>query len=253
MEIPERVSGIGQTRGALTMNHILVVEDEDHLAQGIRFNLEAEGYRVSVAPEGAAALHIFEQADPPVDLVILDLMLPGMSGYDVCLQLRQRGSDVPVLMLSARTLAEDRTRGFDTGADQYLTKPFDLEELLSRVKRLLERHHRRERRGPNQPEHFRFGQVDVNFHSFSVKVNGKSVPITPLELKLLRYFAENEGRVISRSELLENVWDVPGNLRTRAVDQFVRRLRKLCEPDPSTPRHFLTLRDAGYRFVAQPE
>src|SRR3954447_5856203 len=123
--------------------HILIVEDERHLAMGIKFNLEAEGFSVTVAGDGPAALKLMEEGDPEVDLIVLDIMLPGMSGYAVCEALRDQGSDVPILILSARTLAEDRTRGFDVGANQYLSKPFDLEELLSRVKNLLTHHNRR--------------------------------------------------------------------------------------------------------------
>jgi two-component system OmpR family response regulator len=238
------------------MAHILVVEDEEHLARGIKFNLEAEGYQVSTATNGHAALERIEARQPRVDLVILDLMLPGMSGYTVCERLRARGEDVPVLMLSARTLPEDRTRGFDVGTDQYLTKPFELDELMSRVKSLLTRNgHRALRRMPlaETLRTFRFNDALINFETFQVTVGGRPVRLTQLEMKLLEYFARHEGRVISRRELLENVWNMPGYINTRAPDQFIRRLRKTFEPDPSKPRFFLTLRDAGYRFVAQPE
>src|SRR5690606_37257329 len=131
-----------------------------------------------------------------------------------------------------------------------LTKPFDLDELLSRVKRLLQRYKQHKPTKEEIARPYRFGDVEVDFEAFTLKVRGQLVQMTPLEMKLLRYFIQHEGRVISRHELLENVWELPGNLRTRAVDQFLRRLRKVCEPDPSAPRHFLTLRDAGYRFVA---
>jgi two-component system OmpR family response regulator len=237
----------------VTVKHILVVEDESHLANGIRYNLEAEGYRVATVGDGPGAIRFIEQNRGGVDLVVLDIMLPGMSGYAVCEALRAADQIMPVLILSARTLAEDRTRGFDVGADQYLTKPFDLDEFLSRVKGLLSLYDRRVHRVPlaaAEMTTYAFGDVKVNFERHEVAVAGKPVRMTQLELKLLRYFVENEGRIISRRELLENVWDLPGNLNTRAPDQFIRRLRKVLEPDPARPRHFLTLRDTGYRFVA---
>jgi len=238
-----------------TNEHILVVEDEEHLATGIKYNLIAEGYRVTTVGDGPAAMKILHDNPEGVDLVILDLMLPGMSGYAVCEALRAFDMDTPVLILTARTLTEDRTRGFDVGADQYLTKPFDLDEFLSRVKGLLALYDRRLDRAPqNVPATacFAFGNVAIDFEKCSVTVGGEPVRMTQLEMKLLKYFVENEGRIIPRRELLEHVWGVPGNLITRAPDQFIRRLRKALEPDPAQPRHFLTLRDAGYRFVASP-
>ena len=235
-------------------NHILVVEDEEHLATGIRYNLEAEDYRVTTVGDGPSALRVVEKDPGGVDLIILDLMLPGMSGYAVCEALRDAGHDTPVLILSARTLAEDRARGFDVGADQYMMKPFDLEEFLSRVKKLL-----RLRRGrahgvpaPSAPSRsFEFADAKIDFDSFEVTVSGEPVRMTQLEIKLLRYFVEHQGRVISRHELLENVWGMQGTMATRAPDQFIRRLRKTFEPDPARPRHFLTVRDAGSRFVPE--
>jgi len=236
--------------------HILVVEDEPHLAVGIRYNLEAEGYRVTVVGDGLKALKLIEENPPDVDLIVLDLMLPGMSGYAVCESIRSAGNDVPIMILSARTLSEDRTRGFDVGANQYLSKPFELEELISRVRNLLTHQKRRADGSPHsasgkQPDDtFEFGQAKVNFTTFEVRVRNEPVQMTSLEMRLLRYFIENEGRVISRGELLENVWNMPKFMHTRAPDQFLRRLRKVFEPDPAEPQHFLTIRDAGYRFVA---
>jgi two-component system alkaline phosphatase synthesis response regulator PhoP len=235
--------------------NILVVEDEQHLANGIKYNLEEEGYDVATAGDGPTALRLVEESAEGFDLVILDLMLPGMSGYAVCDNLRAAGNDLPVLMLSARTLAEDRTRGFDVGADQYLMKPFDLDELLSRVRNLLARHNRRGERPAarsGEAAAYSFGQAHINFDTYEVTVNGRKVKLTPLEMKLLRYFIDHQGRVIPREELLEQVWEMPGHLYTRAPDQFIRRLRKTFEQDPAQPQHFLTIRDAGYRFVANP-
>lgn len=236
--------------------HILVVEDEQHLATGIKYNLCAEGYRVTAAGDGPAALRLIEADPEAVDLVILDLMLPGMSGYAVCEALRNIDRDLPVLILSARTLSEDRTRGFDVGANQYMTKPFDLDEFLSRVRNLLNYQSRAAKRQGRQASGittFAFGDARINFDTFQVTVGGEPVRMTQLEMTLLRYFIENQGRVIPRRELLEKVWDMPGDLNTRAPDQFIRRLRKTFEPDPARPRHFLTIRDAGYRFVAEGE
>jgi len=236
--------------------HILVVEDEEHLATGIKYNLDAEGYRVSTVGDGPSALKLLEENPDDVELVILDLMLPGMSGYAVCEALRAADRDIPVLILSARTLTEDRTRGFDVGANQYMTKPFDLDEFLSRVKNLLGFHSRRAERRSVQSgpvRSFEFADALINFETFQVTAGGQPVRMTQLEMKLLRYFVQNQGRVISRGELLENVWGMPGTMNTRAPDQIIRRLRKTFEPDPANPRHFLTIRDAGYRFVAEPE
>ena len=181
-------------------------------------------------------------------------MLPGMSGYAVCEALRTNANDIPILILSARTLAEDRTRGFIVGADQYMTKPFDLDEFLSRVRGLLTMYAlRAEGRSVSGPmvSTLEFGRAVVDFDVHEVTVAGEPVHMTPLELKLLRYFAGNEGRVIPRSELLEQVWDAPGNLKTRAPDQFIRRLRKIFEEEPAEPVYFLTVREIGYRFVSE--
>lgn len=238
-----------------SLKHILIVEDERHLAVGIQYNLEAEGYHVTPVGDGPSALKIIEENDTDVDLVILDLMLPGMSGYAVCEEIRNMGCDVPILILSARTLSEDRTRGFDVGANQYLTKPFDLDELLSRVKNLLThfaRRHQVVRPTTKNLDQFEFGEAKINFPLCEVTIAGKSVDLTKREWELLRYFVENEGRLISKQEILENIWSMPGHIQTRAPDQFILRLRKTFERDHTHPQHFLTIRDMGYRFVAKP-
>jgi two-component system alkaline phosphatase synthesis response regulator PhoP len=234
--------------------NILVVEDERHLAVGIKYNLEAEGYRVNTAADGPTALRLLEEE--AFDLVVLDIMLPGMSGYAVCKSIRDQGSDVPVLILSARTLSEDRTRGFDVGANQYLSKPFDLDELLSRVRNLLNHHPRRHQRtAPPAAELsiFEFGTARINFSKYELTIAGKPHQLTKREWELLSFFVLNEGRLIPRQEILETVWQMPGHINTRAPDQFLVRLRKLFEADPANPRHFLTIRDLGYRFVSSPE
>ena len=239
------------------MSHILVVEDEQHLAEGLKFNLDAEGYRVTVVGDGPKAIDAVAKSEPPVDLVILDLMLPGMSGYAVCQSLREQGDRVPVLMLTARKLPEDRVRGFDVGTDQYMEKPFDLDELLSRCRNLLARgrppEQSAERSSKLVGSKFAFGDAEVDFDSFQVTVSGRRIRLTTTEMKLLQYFVENEGSVVTRSELLEHVWGFSTTPTTRTVDNFIRNLRKYFEADPANPRHFLTVRAAGYRFVAEGE
>jgi two-component system OmpR family response regulator len=239
--------------------HILLVEDEQHLAVGIEFNLEAEGYDVVRVGDGPSALRYITDHSGQVDLVVLDIMLPGMSGYEVCQTLRASGETLPILVLSARTLSEDRTRGFDVGADQYMTKPFELDELLSRVKNLLaKRIIRSADANSHQPgrsrslgKMFTIGKATVNFDTFEVKsIDKPTRRLTQMQIRLLQYFIEHEGRVIPRGELLEKIWRMPARLQTRRLDQFMRKLRIMFEEDPTNPRHFLTVRDAGYRFVA---
>jgi len=241
------------------MPHILVVEDEEHLACGIKFNLEAEGYAVIVAGDGQAALERMGAVAPPIDLVVLDIMLPGMSGYAVCEAIRAAGNDLPVVMLTARTLVEDRIRGFDAGTDVYLQKPFDLEELLSVVRNLLARRSRADRAaapghgGGSSPEAvYRFGTAEVNFDTWEVRVRGEPVRLTSLEMKLFKYLVDHEGKVVPRKELLENVWGLTRAPATRTVDTFMLALRKYFEADPSKPVHFLSVRGTGYRFVGEP-
>jgi len=201
-------------------------------------------------------MRVIEGDEEEVDLVILDIMLPGMSGYAVCEKIRELGSDLPVLILSARTLSEDRTRGFDLGANQYLSKPFDLDELMSRVNNLLThytRRHQAPRPASSKLTTYEFGETKIDFSQYELTVAGKPVQLTKREWELLAFFVENEGRLIPRQEILEQVWQMPGHINTRAPDQFILRLRKIFEADPANPRHFLTIRDLGYRFVARPE
>lgn len=236
--------------------HILVVDDEEHLAIGIKYNLEAEGYRATAVGNGVDALARVNDESDPIDLIVLDLMLPGMSGYEVCEKVRQAGRFMPILMLSARTLSEDRTRGFDVGANQYLVKPFELGELLSRIKNLLIQSGSMAievEKQTSEIEEFSFGNATINFKTYEIRVGDKPVRLTELQIRVLRYFVENEGVVIPRSKLLEEVWNMPGNMNTRAPDQILRQLRKTFEANPSKPVHFLTIRDAGYRFVREPE
>lgn len=236
-------------------HHILVVEDETHLAIGIKYNLEAEGFKVTLAADGPSAAAALDSPEASFDLVVLDIMLPGMSGYAVCEKLRQAGNEVPVLMLSARTLSEDRTRGFEAGADQYLMKPFDLDELLARVNNLLVRYERRRRLdAPTEPgvkSTFSFGKAEVDFDTFEVKVDGRSQRLTHMDMKLLRYFVVNAGRVVSREEILEQVWGYSNLPTTRTIDNFVLKFRRIFEDDPAKPQYFLSVRGAGYRFIPE--
>lgn len=236
---------------------ILIVEDEQALATGLRFNFEQEGYEVSLAGDGTTALTLFNNAAPPFDIVTLDLMLPGMSGYEVCREIRDRDGTVPILVLSARTLSEDRTTAFDCGADQYLSKPFALPELLSRVRNLTNR-----RRGKSStdvevqkvPEVFSFGNgITANFNRFELRIRDETHTLTTMEMQLLRYFVEHEDRVLSRRQIMNDVWSESAALSSRSIDNFVMRLRRLIEPDAQSPRHILSVRGTGYRFVANPE
>lgn len=238
---------------------LLIVEDEIPLANGLKFNFEQEGYDVVLATDGSTAVERFRQADPPFDLVILDLMLPSTSGYDACRSIREVDKDVPVLVLSARRLSNDKAQAFDCGTDQYMTKPFALPELLSRVRNLLERHSsaqtsRSQPSGTDEPlESFDFGRVCIDFRRFELTVDGQTQSLTRKEQELLRYFIQHEDRVLSRAEILENVWGEPSEVTTRSIDNFVMRLRRLIEENPADPRHILSVRGTGYRFVAHPE
>ena len=233
--------------------NILIIEDESHIANGLKLNLEAEGYQTDLAADGQTGLELVQNSDEGYDLIVLDLMLPGMSGYSVCQTLRQQGYLMPILILSARTLPEDRARGFDVGANQYMTKPFDLDEFLARVRNLLRLSSMRPEQMQDETElSFTFGPNTVNFKTFEATgASGETVVLTVLEMKLLRYFIKRQGEIVSREELQKNVWEIPAEMNTRAVDQFIRRLRKYFEPDPANPKYFVTLRNIGYRFTPE--
>lgn len=237
---------------------ILIVEDEQHIGRLVKFNCEAEGYQAVLVGDGRRALEELDPARTPFDLVILDLMLPEMSGYAVLQQMRTRGIQVPVLVLSARTLSEDKIRGFDCGADQYMTKPFELPELISRVRGLIARHAavRGAPQGSASDETtsdvFRFNSAEIDFARHEVTVRGEPRQLTALEMKLLKCFIEHEGKLLSRSELLDLVWGFDATPTTRTVDNFIVRLRQYFETDPAHPRHFISVRGMGYRFLANP-
>lgn len=234
---------------------ILVVEDEDSIARGLKFNFEQEGYNPIVCRDGPTALTHFAGDTSTIDLVILDLMLPGMSGYEICRAIREKSPSVPILVLSARTLSEDRAHAFDVGVDQYVTKPFALPELLSRCRNLLDRNSRIGK-GAAAPSAttagpFRFRNVEVNPRTFEVRVGETVYQLTTMEMQLLRYFLEHPGEVLSRQQILRDVWEHSAEITTRSIDNFVMRLRKYIEIDAANPRHLLSVRGTGYRFVPE--
>ena len=229
---------------------ILIVEDEAHLAAGIRFNLEAEGYDAEVEADGARALSRLAAAAPvpPFDLVILDVMLPGVDGFAVADAMRQAGNFTPVLMLTAKSLAEDVVHGLEAGADDYLAKPFDLSVLLARVRGLLRR--RDWARGdPDALATARVGDAEVDFRAFEVRVKGQTFRLTLLEAMLLKLLVQNAGKIVSKGEILQKVWNLRPDTETRAVDNFVVRLRRYLEADPRAPKLLQTVRGAGYRLM----
>ncbi len=231
------------------MSRILLVEDEDHLAQGLAYNLRNSGYDVEIAGTGEAALEVLERQT--FDLILLDVMLPGISGLEVAETLRKTGHTEPIVIVSAKDRTADAVAGLDAGADDYVTKPFDLDEVLARVRGAL----RRQvwgRTFPNShaPETLEFGRWQIDFQTFlATAPDGEELRLSPKELGILRLFATRPGEVVSRETFLEEVWGLPGSLETRTVDNFIRKLRRALEEHPSRPRHITSVRGAGYRFV----
>jgi len=225
-------------------SRILLVEDEPGLSMTISDLLREEGYEVDTAPDGPRGLD--KALRGGFDLIILDVMLPGKSGFEVCREIRQRGSDVAVLMLTAKTQVVDRVVGLKLGADDYLTKPFDPAELLARCEALLRRVVKENRPSVSR---FEFDGVDVNFESGEVKRNGESISLTAKELQLLRYLVEHRGNVVSREELLQRVWEYQSEVTSRTVDVHVAWLRQKLEANPGHPKHIHTVRGVGYRFA----
>ncbi|MBA2645185.1 MAG: response regulator transcription factor [Pyrinomonadaceae bacterium] len=259
---------------------VLVVEDEKHLADGLRFNLEAEGYRVETVGDGETALAMLLQPGAQnYDAVILDVMLPGKDGFEVASELRHAGQFVPVLMLTARGRPEDVLRGFESGADDYLPKPFELAILIARLRGLLRRrewlHHdtaksqrittdtfseaapaviSNDANTNSENEVFVFDGKTIDFGALELRVHDRTtVRLTLMEAQLLRYLIKRAGRPVSRKAMLEEVWGLHEDTDTRAIDNFIVRLRKYIEDEPSKPKHLLTVRGVGYRFVADPE
>ena len=246
------------------MSHVLIVEDEAHLAKGLQFNLEAEGHSVAVVGDGESALKLLlaEPADgkrADFDAVVLDVMLPGKDGFAVAAELRAAKQFVPLLMLTARGRPEDVLKGFASGADDYLPKPFELPILLARLQGLLRRRDwmRQSTAASATPateyEAFSFHGRTIDFGKLELRVKGNTIQLTLMEAELLRHLIRNQGRVVSRKSILEEVWGLHEDTDTRAIDNFVVRLRRYIEDNPSSPRHLLTVRGVGYRFVPEPE
>ncbi len=263
------------------MSAVLVVEDEQHLADGLRFNLEAEGYTVETIGNGEGALELLLRERKRFSVVVLDVMLPGMDGFTVAAELRRAGQFVPVLMLTARGRPQDVLRGFESGADDYLPKPFELAILLARLRGLLRRSrwlHQdngitapdaapavtvlNERTGLEpeasasaiqSDEVFNFDGKTIDFGALELRVAGRVVRLTLMETELFRYLVKHAGRVVSRKAMLEEVWGLHEDTDTRAIDNFIVRLRKHIEAEPSKPKHLLTVRGVGYRFIAETE
>ena len=233
---------------------IVVVEDEEHLAQGLRFNLEADGYRVLVYGDGESAIEALLQPENPIAAVVLDVMLPGRDGFSVVQELRDRQNYTPVLLLTARSRPEDVLAGFAAGADDYLSKPFDLSILLARLNGLLRRTSWQRDQIPTakldaEPGTFEFANRTIDFTALRLATPSKTVSLTVMEADLLRYLVRHQGEIISRKQLLEEVWHVREDTDTRAIDNFMVRLRRYIEDDPAKPVHLETVRGIGYRFL----
>jgi DNA-binding response OmpR family regulator len=233
-----------------TPARILIVEDEQHLANGLKFNLDAEGYTTEVVDTGEAALErLVGSTRDPYDLVVLDVMLPGKDGFAVVSELRAAQRFVPVLILTARGRPEDVIKGFAAGADDYLPKPTELGILLARIHGLI----RRSSWSRKSVDTYSFAGRTIDFDALEIRVGDRAFPLTLMEANLLRYLIEHEGKAVSRKAMLEDVWSLREDTDTRAIDNFIVRLRRYIETDPSSPRHLLTVRGVGYRFVANPE
>jgi len=230
---------------------VLVVEDERHIAAGLKLNFELEGYDVHVAASGREASGLLVNAGP-FDVIILDVMLPDMDGFALCRRLRDSGDFTPVLMLTARDATDDRVRGLEAGADDYITKPFELAELLARVRSMLRRQTWAQESQGEETSVLHFGQAKVDFERQEARVADEDVKLTRLEFDLLAYLSKNPGKVCSRAELQAEVWQLENYPNTRTVDNFILRLRKQFEPDPSNPRYFVSVRGSGYKFVPDP-
>lgn len=231
--------------------HVLIVEDEEHLAQGLKFNLEAEGYRASIARDGETALEMASSGSD-IDVILLDVMLPGCDGFSVVEQLRERDDRTPVLMLTARGRSEDVLRGFAAGADDYLPKPFDLSILLARLHGLLRRWAWQRRGSGNASAEteapYSFAGRTIDFAALELHVDDRTIRLTVMETDLLRYLVRHQARTVSRKELLEQVWRMREDTDTRAIDNFIVRLRRYIEEDPARPVFLRTVRGIGYRF-----
>ncbi len=243
------------------MSRVFVVEDEMHLAQGLQFNLEAEGHEVKVFETAETAAQMLTNEPQSADVIVLDVMLPGKDGFWLASELRKRENFVPVLMLTARGRPEDVLKGFESGADDYLPKPFDLSILIARINSLLRRTSWMRHATPvgslEKPKNgfadvVSFNGRKIDFGALELTAKKQTTRLTLMEAELLRYLMQNEGRAVSRKQILDEVWGLREDTDTRAIDNFVVRLRRYLEDEPSTPKHLLTVRGVGYRFVSEP-
>jgi DNA-binding response OmpR family regulator len=244
------------------MSRILIVEDEAHLAKGLRFNLEAEGHSVQITGKGEEALDILLRTENDFEALVLDVMLPGKDGFTVARELREAQNYIPLLMLTARGRSEDVLKGFESGADDYLPKPFNLAILLARLESLLRRKSW-QAKSPvpvstatpptESPEIFKFDGKVFDFQSLQLHSGKQTFQLTLMEAELLRYLVRNSGHPVSRKAILHDVWNLHEDTDTRAIDNFIVRLRRYVERDSSKPRHLLTIRGLGYQFVPNPE
>ncbi len=226
------------------MTHILVIEDEPEMQRGLRDNLEFEGYEVEVIGDGKKGLDMLVKKR--FDLVLLDVMLPGMSGFDVCKNARTQGINIPIIMLTAKGEEVDKVLGLEFGADDYITKPFSVRELLARLKAVL-------RRSPSDRKSAQtkiiLGLLEIDFESYTASKKGKSVSLTSKDFDILRYLWQHQKQVISRDDLLTNVWGYDESISSRTVDNFIVKLRKNIENDPSHPKHIITVHGTGYKLI----
>jgi DNA-binding response OmpR family regulator len=245
------------------MSRILVVEDESHLAEGLRFNLEQEGYSVQVVGTGEEGIDRLLKEEEEFDALVLDVMLPGKDGFTVARTLREARNYIPILMLTARARPEDVLQGFESGADDYLPKPFILSIFIARVSSLLRRKtwehgtpklsNKPAARSSDSSDTFKFGDKVADFENLTLQVGHEKVQLTLMEAELLRYLIQNAGHPVSRKAILENVWNLQEDTDTRAIDNFIVRLRKYIEKEPSDPRHLVTVRGLGYKFIPFPD
>jgi DNA-binding response OmpR family regulator len=254
------------------MSRILIVEDETHLAEGLRFNLEAEGHSVHISGKGEEALELLLKNDSDFEALVLDVMLPGKDGFTVARELREAKNYIPLLMLTARGRPEDVLKGFESGADDYLPKPFNLSILLARLESLLRRKswHQSSSESPRTPtraaqngstassesptyDKVAFNGKTFDFETLQLTVGKQTLQLTLMEAELLRYLIRNTGKPVSRKAILQDVWNLHEDTDTRAIDNFVVRLRRYIERDPTKPRHLLTVRGLGYQFVVEPK
>jgi len=233
------------TENSSGKSRLLLVEDEDSLAIGLEYNLQEEGYEVIRAEDGKKAIELINSQN--FDLIILDIMLPYYNGFEIAQKIRKRTPQMPILMLTARTDIKDRVKGLEIGADDYVTKPFHLDELLLRIKGMLKRK-QWYKTAPDEDPVFTFGNNEINFDTTTCKVRGKTVQLTYYEAMVMKYFVKHEGKIVSRKELLVNVWNITEDIETRTVDNFILRLRKYFEPNPSKPKYIRSVRSAGYIF-----